>query len=381
MERPGKMSEWLPIYQQLVDVLRSFGDRPAFYRWKDIWQGLEVRRCGSTVTQLYIPGQSDLDLVMYFRGREVSRPEQLDLLSHVASELRNHFNSLGRSTNVAVIEAKAPIVQFSIDAGLVVDISVQSILGLANSALVSRYCAASPELCKLARKVKEFATAWGVKSGKDGTLSSYGYTLLCIHFLQNAPMTGIDLSIFPVFPGHARDVENDDPNLWRAWDKSSLSPYLSMSEIVEGVRRMPRPADVVEEPQKQIAPKTLVNLFAHFAAWLLQILEGGLCADDTGVPPYVVSIRTTDQAVAWSRMAPRLDRRAYLAIEEPFSGDNVARPLTYEGAVKMQRALQKALAQLEEHPLARTFGVPSLSPTAYGHHSQPTFAEHNFYAH
>ena len=46
--------------------------------------------------------------------------------------------------------------------------------------------------------MKEFATAWGIKSGKDGTLSSYGYTLLCAHFLQNAPLTGVDLPILPV---------------------------------------------------------------------------------------------------------------------------------------------------------------------------------------
>ena len=46
-----------------------------------------------------------------------------------------------------------------------------------------------------------------------------------------------------------------------------------------------------------------------------------------------------------------VDRRAFLVIEEPFSGDNVARPLTYQGALKMQNAFQKAIAQLEVHPL------------------------------
>ena len=32
--------------------------------------------------------------------------------------------------------------------------------------------------------MKEFAHARGVKNAKEGTLSSYAYTLLCIHFLQ-----------------------------------------------------------------------------------------------------------------------------------------------------------------------------------------------------
>jgi DNA polymerase sigma len=92
------------------------------------------------------------------------------------------------------------------------------VLALANSTLVSRYCGQSPELRLLARKVKEFATAWNVKSGKDGTLSSYGYTLLCIHFLQNAPLTGANVPVLPVFPGWQSDYgklsdrENADPN-------------------------------------------------------------------------------------------------------------------------------------------------------------------------
>ena len=123
--------------------------------------------------------------------------------------------------------------QFSMEAGLVVDMSVQSVLALANSTLVSRYCVQSPELRLLARKVKEFANAWDVNSGKDGTMSSYGYTLLCIHFLQNAPLTGANVPVLPVSPGWRSDYgqisdrENVDPNNKAAswsWNKPILDP-------------------------------------------------------------------------------------------------------------------------------------------------------------
>jgi hypothetical protein len=100
----------------------------------------------------------------------------------------------------------------------------------------------------------------------------------------------------------------------------------------------------------------VVVLFAHFAAWLLPLVESGLAAQDFG-RPYVVSIRDKDQHAAWDRIGHRLDRRAFLVIEEPFSGDNVARPLTLEGALKMKGALEKAIQQLEAHPLARSLGV------------------------
>merc|ERR1719331_3799355 len=155
------------------------------------------------------------------RGALLPRPEQLLLLHALQQELQQGQREV---QHVTLIEAKAPIVQFYLQ-GLLVDLSVQSVLGLANSALMARYCAQCPQLRLLARKVKEFATAWGIKSGKDGTLSSYGYTLLCAHFLQNAPLTGVDLPILPVFPTGAaswaaRDdlagtvdaAENADPN-------------------------------------------------------------------------------------------------------------------------------------------------------------------------
>jgi hypothetical protein len=363
--------DWRGSYKELNELLKSLGSRPAFSKWKSAWEDMEVRRCGSTKTQLYIPGQSDLDLVLYFPGREVSRPEQLELLRAVAEELRRHFAAVKRlrgPADVKLIEAKAPIVQFSMEGGLVVDMSVQSVLALANSTLVSRYCASSPELRLLARKVKEFANAYHVKSGKDGTLSSYGYTLLCIHFLQNAPLTGANVSVLPVFPGwqsdygHTADRENADPNnkagSW-SWNKPLLDPYYTMADVMHGVMTTPEQSDKVFG--RELQAHKVVHLFAHFATWLLQIIEGGLYAEETGVPPYVVSIRTRNQEEAWKAMAPRLDRRAFLAIEEPFSGENVARPMTYEGAIKLQRALQKAIQQLDEHPLARSLGASSSS--------------------
>ena len=129
--------DWHGAYKELAELLKSLGARPGLARWQRAWPNLEVRRCGSTKTQLYIPGQSDLDLVLYFPGREVSRPEQLELLRAVAEELRGAFAERRRgATDVRLIEAKAPIVQFSMEAGLVVDMSVQSVLALANSTLV-----------------------------------------------------------------------------------------------------------------------------------------------------------------------------------------------------------------------------------------------------
>lgn len=378
------VADWSPVFAQLSELVKSFGTVPAFARWHGIWEKLEVRRCGSTVTGLYVAGQSDLDVVLYFRGCDISRPEQLVLLGALSEELKRRQ---GNASRVQLIEAKAPIVQFTMG-GLIVDVSVQAVLGLANSSLVAQYCNHSPHLRLLVRKVKEFASAWNIKSGKDGTLSSYGYTLLCTHFLQNARHTGMDLPVLPVFPtgtvpweelGLSKDVENDDPNSARKfskhlklhqfedWTRQQTQPtYYSMPQIAHAVQFLPLPPEVVTAPH--VEARHVVVLFAHFAAWLLALLQGGLeraQALQAGqewplkVDPYVVTIRGTEQAAAWQRFHSKLDRHAFLYIEEPFSGDNVARPLTYDGAMAMQSAFKKAIQQLEAHPLARSLGVSS----------------------
>lgn len=373
------LPEWGPVFAQLGELVKSFGSLPAFARWKSIWETLEVRRCGSTVTGLYVPGQSDLDLVLYFRGAEITRPEQLGILAALSEELRQRHASVH---SVHLIEAKAPIVQFTMS-GLVVDVSVQSVLGLANSSLIAKYCNQSPQLRLLVRKVKEFAHAWNIKSGKDGTLSSYGYTLLCTHFLQNAPFTGVNLDCMPVFPNGVApwelnvDIENENPNsvrmrkLQNGWPippppQERHNGYLTMPQIAQAVHWMPGAPEAVAAPH--VEPRHVVVLFAHFASWLLSILQSGLervvaLQEDQAwakeLPPYVVTIRSRDLRAAWKRLQPRLDRHAFLYIEEPFCGDNVARPLTYEGAIRMQTALRKAIAQLEAHPLARSMGVSS----------------------
>ena len=88
------------------------------------------------MTGLYVAGPSDLDVVLFFprRTEPFGRREQLELLARLARELRHE----PRVADVALIEAKTPIVCFTVD-GLVVDLAVQSCLGMANSSLVSRY--------------------------------------------------------------------------------------------------------------------------------------------------------------------------------------------------------------------------------------------------
>ena len=65
------------------------------------------------------------------------------------------------------------------------DVSVENPLAARNTALLHTYAAyCDPRLRPLAYAIKRWARARRLNSPGDGTLSSYGYLLLLIHFLQ-----------------------------------------------------------------------------------------------------------------------------------------------------------------------------------------------------
>lgn len=305
----------------------------------------------------------------------MQRSEQLCLLRLIAAGLeQDGFEE------VSVIGAKAPIVVCR-SHGLVIDLSVQSCLGMANTRLVSAYTESSPELRLLVRKVKEFAHVWGVKDAKDGTLSSYAYTLLCIHFLQQrtpprCPVLRVEDALedrcgSPASSASTVASEND-PNVWNTpcWADSTKprGGYLSAARLALLAAQLPETQCL---PAGKISNEAIVALFAQFASWLYYLLEDAF-AWDGKQPPYVASIRTLDQQEAQKALA-RLDRQPYLVVEEPFSGENVARPLTYEGAVRLHTALRKACLQLQNDPLASKLGVPRSLFVRRGFSSGPAY--------
>ncbi|KAJ1420787.1 hypothetical protein B484DRAFT_127925 [Ochromonadaceae sp. CCMP2298] len=95
---------------------------------------------------------------------------------------------LGMGAVTTRATARIPIVQFSDPLnGLECDISLQNQLAVANTRLLRTYGAADPRVRSLAFLVKSWAKKRHLNSPSDGTLSSYGFILLLLHFLQNRP--------------------------------------------------------------------------------------------------------------------------------------------------------------------------------------------------
>jgi len=85
----------------------------------------------------------------------------------------------------ALTHARVPIVKFTDPlTGISCDICINNILAVVNTKLLYDYAQIDVRLQQLAFMVKHWAKSRQINETYQGTLSSYAYVLMCIHFLQ-----------------------------------------------------------------------------------------------------------------------------------------------------------------------------------------------------
>ena len=85
--------------------------------------------------------------------------------------------------------ARIPIVQFIDQAsGVRCDMSFGNSLAITNTLLLRTYSEIDPRIRPLAYIVKHWVQCRHINSPADGTLSSYGYVICLLYFLQNRPI-------------------------------------------------------------------------------------------------------------------------------------------------------------------------------------------------
>ncbi|KAJ6729842.1 UTP:RNA URIDYLYLTRANSFERASE 1 [Salix viminalis] len=91
--------------------------------------------------------------------------------------------------------------------GISCDICINNVLAVVNTKLLRDYAQIDVRLRQLAFIVKHWAKSRGVNATYQGTLSSYAYVLMCIHFLQQRRP-----AILPCLQeiGHTYSVTVDD---------------------------------------------------------------------------------------------------------------------------------------------------------------------------
>lgn len=131
---------------------------------------------------------SDMDMCIYYSSA-ASRtlegpPDKVSLIETIGGALAR----IGMVDIRTRPTARIPIVQFKDpQTGMDGDISVHNALALANTQLLRTYSDIDPRVRSLAFLVKHWAKARHINNPLDGTLSSYGFLLTILHFLQRRP--------------------------------------------------------------------------------------------------------------------------------------------------------------------------------------------------
>ncbi|KGN46224.1 UTP:RNA uridylyltransferase 1 [Cucumis sativus] len=122
---------------------------------------------------------SDVDVCLVLRDADIDKSEILLKLAEILQSANfQNVQALTRA-RVPIIKLKDPVT------GVSCDICINNVLAVVNTKLLRDYAQIDVRLPQLAFIVKHWAKSRGVNETYQGTLSSYAYVLMCIHFLQH----------------------------------------------------------------------------------------------------------------------------------------------------------------------------------------------------
>ncbi|ETV73247.1 hypothetical protein, variant 2 [Aphanomyces astaci] len=109
--------------------------------------------------------------------------------------------------DTARLTARIPIVMFrDIPSTIECDVCVENALALRNTRLLRTYALADPRVRQLAYLLKHWVKQRGINNAADGTLSSYGYIIMLLHYLQRTepPVIPVLQTLSPAWQGEIR---------------------------------------------------------------------------------------------------------------------------------------------------------------------------------
>lgn len=172
-------------YQKLCPTSRSDLDRQRVV--KDVQRHLDrefrsvgflVEVFGSSGNGLYFPG-SDLDLCAYY---STMPPARTIAIQQLGASLRR---ASWCSDVFTVAHAKIPVIKLvHATSGLKVDISIENTIAIENTRLMALYMNLDARIKPLAFALKVWCKSRAISHPEEGTLSSYSWTLMLIHYLQ-----------------------------------------------------------------------------------------------------------------------------------------------------------------------------------------------------
>ncbi|OCT48242.1 poly(A) polymerase [Cladophialophora carrionii] len=229
--------------------------------------------------------------------------------------------------------------EFTDDCGIQCDINFSNFVALHNSTLLRVYHSFDPRVKEIGIFVKIWAKLRDINTPYRGTLSSYGWILMVLHYLMN-------IASPPVIPNlqHLAKIEDSwNPGrqieLFEGFDVRFVQDHQGLQDIQR---------EMAANKNRESAGQLLRGFFQYYGTQ-----QGFHWTRD------VISIRTkggivTKQAKGWTEARwqqsqnKSVRNRYLLAIEDPFEVDhNIARTVGHHGVVAIRDEFRRACRIIE----------------------------------
>lgn len=227
------------------------------------------------------------------------------------------------------------------------DINFSNPLALHNTLLLRCYSHSDPRVRPMIIFVKAWAKKRKINSPYHGTLSSYGYVLMVLHYLINVANPPVLLNLQTT----KEAMEDRSPQNDEIIDGYTVRFWRSENEIIDCAR-----SGRLANNTRDNVGSLLRGFFHYYAQQGYYSPRGGFCW-----PKDVISIRTNGGIIpkiekGWTEArtitieptnadgdAREIKQRYLLAIEDPFEIDhNIARTVVYHGVRAIRDEFQRA---------------------------------------
>ncbi|RMX54461.1 hypothetical protein pdam_00013175 [Pocillopora damicornis] len=125
---------------------------------------------------------SDIDICMTLENRVKEELDCVEIITNLARLLKKHKDC---NNVLPITTAKVPIVKFFLrSCKREADISLYNTLALENTKMLATYAKLDDRVATLGYAVKVFAKVCDIGDASKGSLSSYAYILMLLHYLQ-----------------------------------------------------------------------------------------------------------------------------------------------------------------------------------------------------
>ena len=236
--------------------------------------------------------------------------------------------------------------------GVQCDINFSNPLALHNTRLLRCYSLCDPRVRLIVIFVKAWAKKRQINSPYHGTLSSYGYVLMVLHYLANI----VDPPIIPNLQQCGRAFRDQSPENSMLIDGYSVRFWRSETEIRDRARRR-----LMTKNHEDNIGIIICGFFHYFAHQNMYSPGGGFCWISD-----VLSLRTRGgllrkQDKGWTgaksvvtepvvpgEEAKEIRYRYLLAIEDPFETEhNIARTVNSFGIINIRDEFRRAVSIIQ----------------------------------